>query len=338
MHMMKFARFLFLCTATFFSAFAARADVYLVTDQIVEVTAETAAEARAEAFQRATISATYELLNRITSYRDRAEAGVVINAQIANRLRAAVDVQEENQSSTLYRGNLSVKFNPTAVAAFLDIYNVPFVDSQDAVALVLPHAGKGVDPVAWVNVWSGFSTDNTLAPLRGGITKYPSMTEWDMVSQDVVQAGARRGVLASAVVSANGSYFVRLRDLRAGQTEPRIIGTVGPISTLEEAPAAVVDYLENEWLERTIVRAEGETQVSAIALFSSRAGWIEIDRALHNSRLVRDIQIQSVSTRGADLTFSFIGRPDQLTTDLQAAGVQFSADSNGWILQSALGR
>lgn len=316
---------------------AAFADVYLVTDISVDVTDETGSTARTRAFNQARVAAANQLISRLTTYQDRAEAGLVVNNEIANRLASAIDVQEEKQTATRYLGTLSVKFDPAAVDAFLKVFGVPYVDSQDARALILPHAGSGVDAGQWVDVWAGTASENTLAPYVGGDKAYPSVSTWSIIAQDVVNVGARRGVLASASASGPG-FYVRMSDIRAGQDAPRVIGVVGPFATLEQARESVISYLENDWKARTIVRADSESSVSAIARFSSRAGWIEIERALKTSRLIKSMQVETLTNEGADLRLVYLGRPDQLSAELRAGGVVLSTVEEGWLLQSALGR
>ena len=315
----------------------AAADVYLVTDIFVEVTAETSEDARAKAWDQARVEAAEVLMRRLTVYQDRADAGLIINSEIANRLTSAMDVQDEKQAGDYYRGLLSVKFQPAAVEAFLSVFNVPYVDSQEAKALILPNAGVGVEPEDWVDVWAGQSSDNTLAPYVGGLQNYPSMSRWEQIEPDAVAVGALRGVLVSASFAGSG-YYIRMLEIAPGQSEQRPIGAVGPFASMEDARQSVIEYLENEWKARTIVRGDGETQMEAIARFNSRAGWIEIEKALTSSRLVENVEVEALSTSGADIKMVFVGRPDQLMADLRASGVVLDASEEGWLLQSALGR
>ena len=335
--MKNFVRCLAAVAVVIFSPLAAFADVYLITDLKVDVTDESSAQARSKAFAQAKVEGAHRLINRLTSYKDRTEAGLVINYDIANRLASAVDVQDEKQSGTRYLARLSVKFDPNAVSAFLNVFDVPYVDSQAARALILPNAGAGVVADEWVAVWSGQASEHTLAPWVGGVREYPSMSTWSSVAQDVHRNNASRAVIALASASG-GAYYVRMKEVRAGEEEPRNIGSAGPFNSLEEAREGIVSYLENDWKARTIVRADDQTSVSAIARFGSRAGWVEIEKSLKSSRLAKDYQLQALSSEGADVRFVFVGRPDQLATELRASGVVFSAAEEGWLLESALGR
>jgi hypothetical protein len=48
--------------------------------------------------------------------------------------------------------------------------------------------------------------------------------------------------------------------------------------------------------------------------------------------MVSSLTIDSLSIRGADVSFVYAGRADQLATDLRARGVDLTGEDNGWRL------
>lgn len=309
------------------------ADVYLVTDISVDATAENSIQARANAFDEARVIGANRLLRRLTIAEDRARArGLTINSGIAARLAAAVDVQDEKQSATRYLGLLSVKFDERAMKAFLRVYDLPFVDSQESLALLVPEVGTGVNPDEWALVWENSVDMNVLAPFATAQAIFLNDVTWDDVALDAQNINAQRGVVARA--KARGSnYFVDLYDLRQEYNGRLPIGTAGPFATLEDAKVGSISYLENVWKSQNVVRAIGETSVSAIARYQTQQGWVSVKKALQNSRLVKNIIVENVTVRGADVSFSFAGRPDQLAAELRASGVLLSSEENGWSLE-----
>ena len=70
--------------------------------------------------------------------------------------------------------------------------------------------------------------------------------------------------------------------------------------------------------------------VSLIARFQDLQQWTRIRKGLEGSRLVRDLNVESLSVSGADITFAFAGRPEQLAADLRSRGVDLSNANGGW--------
>ena len=71
------------------------------------------------------------------------------------------------------------------------------------------------------------------------------------------------------------------------------------------------------------------------AAFADISEWARIRKSLESSRLVRELTIESISTAGADITFAFTGRPDQLASDLRSKGVDLSGSNGNWLLRVA---
>ncbi|ACT59600.1 DUF2066 domain-containing protein [Hirschia baltica] len=312
---------------------ASFADVYLVKGIAVDVTAENSIQARATAFDQARVIGANRLLQRITTAEDRANAkALYINSSIAARLVAAVDVQDEKQSATRYLGLLAVKFDERAVKAFLRVYDMPFVDSQASLALMVPEVDSGVNPDEWASVWENGSDANVLAPFVVSEAIYLNDVNWEDIASDAYNVSAQRGVVAR-VKQVGLNYFVSLYDLRQEYSSRMPLGTAGPFLTLEEAKAGSIGYLEDVWKTQNIVRVTGETSVSAVARYSSQQGWVSIQKALKNSRLIKNVLVEKVSVRGADVSFSYAGRPDQLAAELRTGGVILSSEQNGWSLE-----
>ncbi|MFC7290787.1 hypothetical protein [Hirschia litorea] len=312
---------------------ASYADVYLVTDIAVDATAATTIEARAKAFDEARVKGANRLLQRITLSEDRSAArGLTINSSVAARLAAAVDVQDEKQSANHYIGILAVKFDERAVKAFLRVYDIPFVDSQASLALLIPEVENGVNPDEWAMVWGNSVDKNVLSPYVTSEAIYLNDVNWDDIAEEAYRMSALRGVVARAkLVGTN--YFVDLYDVRQEYTGRLPIGTAGPFPDLEQAKSGAISYLEGTWKAQNIVRAIGETSVSVIVRYNNQQGWVAVQKGLKNSRLVKNVLVENVTVQGADVSFSFAGRPDQLAAELRASGVLLSSDDYGWLLE-----
>ena len=329
-----FAAWLAMMTA----GLAAHADVYLVKGIKVDVTAGSSTEARTQAFEEAKVRGARTLMERLTVREDRNEAaGFYINNAVASRLAAAVDVQREKQSGTRYLGLLSVKYDQRAVEAFLSAFDVPFVNSQDALALIVPVVSGEMDPTGWIQTWYERTDDDTLAPWTGATAPYAVDANWDDVAIEARQRGALRAVRAVMRVRS-GSIYVTLDELSPTASAVRRIGVVGPFSSYVDARSGVVRYMEGDWKHRSIVRAEGVSSIEAIASFTGRNEWVTISRALKTSRLVESHKVENLTGGGADISFVYRGMPEQLMADLRASGVLLRSDDYGWRLEAVLAR
>ena len=116
---------LFLSLAGAGAVHADTRDVYTIRGIAVDETAATVIEARERAMSSARLTAARTLINKITLASDRAAAGgVPVDAALASRFAAAVDVEEEAQGAGRYRGKLAVVLNPSVVRAHLDSLTV----------------------------------------------------------------------------------------------------------------------------------------------------------------------------------------------------------------------
>lgn len=121
------------------SATAQNNEVYVVKDIEVDRSAETVIEAQNLAFQDARIAASKVIIERITLESDRKRnREVTIDPKLAERLVAAVDIENEVRGGGRYRGTLSVIFNQLVVREYLESRGIPYVDTQAPRTLLIP--------------------------------------------------------------------------------------------------------------------------------------------------------------------------------------------------------
>jgi hypothetical protein len=126
---------------------------------------------------------------------------------------------------------------------------------------------------------------------------------------------------------------VRLTDMRATVPNPTI-GVVGPFVSLSSAQSGAVGEMERAWKASSVIRSTGSTGVSLVANFADLQQWTRIRKGLESSRLVRDLDVESISVAGADITFNYAGSPEQLQSDLRSRGVELTSANGGWVLQA----
>jgi hypothetical protein len=314
----------------------AAADPYTVRQIAVDVAGATSVEAQQRAYGEARVEGANRLIRRLTLAEDRQTAGVLnIDSATAQSLASGVDTDADSKrTATRFIGVLAVKFNAAAVRQYLDARGVPFVDTQAGRALIVPVAQRGaVDGAAWAAAWAGRRDDDALTPWVASAEYWDALPAWADVQAEAAGAEALRAVLAEAYVEA-GQTYVRMVEVGPGGAQATLAVT-GPHADLAAAAAAALAEMETAWKRESIVRTSGSTPISLVASFTALDQWVRIQRALETSRIVSGLDIEAVSAVGADLSFLYAGRPDQLAADLRARGVTLTASERGWVLTAA---
>jgi hypothetical protein len=344
--MRQIARFAVTFAASLVLAGAALAQPspYRVKDLPVDKVAPTAAEAQQQGRNDARLIGAQRLIERLTLPEDRANVRPPLDAGAVSRLFRSSQSQGEKTSAApgggfRATGLVSWLFRDDEVRKYLDASGVPYVDSQAALAMIVPVAGAGVDPGAWSAQWTttgaggntGKSDDSVLTPYVGSTEAWNRRPTWMDIQDELTKVRADHGVIAE-VYQQGVQYYVRLVDMRANLPDPNI-GLAGPFVSLQSAQAGAVTELERAWKVASIVRTSGSTSMSLVATFADVQQWVRIRKSLEGSRLVRNLNIESLSTAGADVSFVFNGRPDQLVADLRSKGVDLRGDNGSWTLQ-----
>jgi hypothetical protein len=335
--MTLFARFAVIALAAIGSAAAALAEApnpYVVKDLAVDVTSTSAVEAQRQAWAQARETAAQRLINRLTLPEDRAAAKTPLEPSAVARLYSSTRIQSDTKrTATRYIATLTIPFDGKAVRDYFDTRGVPFVDSQAGLALLAPVAAAGVNPADWAAVWKDRADMNVLTPYVASAQVFDHHPVWTDIQQEAASANALRGVVAEAF-NQNGQIYVRLSDMRGGQQEAPI-GTAGPFVDLPSAQAGAVDYMETIWKQASIVRTSGSSTMTAVATFHDMPEWVKIKKGIEGSRMISGLNIESISTAGADLTFNYAGRPDQLAADLRARGLTLRGADRGYTIEVA---
>ncbi|WP_321489746.1 hypothetical protein [uncultured Hyphomonas sp.] len=324
--------------AAMFAVFCAAADtqdVYTIPDLEVDEVAPTLIQAREQAMAAARLEGAHRLINKITLNEDRiAAGGVPVDGELANRLSAAVDVQEETAGAGRYKGVLRVVYNPRMVRAHLDGLKVPYVDTQAPLSLMVPLASYAEQEEAWREAL-GPSNSGALAPyVTSNLGGYTSYSDWYALSPEASSLRARRAILAE-LMGREGAWRVSVSIVTTAGTE--VVGITLPAPTLEDAVDSTVKLLEESWKRASIIRGGDRTQAKATVRYTSLAEWNTLRGALARSPLVSDFRTTAVARDGAVVTFAYLGDPQRLQNDLLQRGVALGDEpSAGWVLRSAV--
>lgn len=324
---------LFLSLAASGAVFADTKDVYTIRGISVDESGATIMEAREKAMAAARISAARQLINKLTLAADRnAAGGISIDSTTASRFTAAVDVEEEVAGAGRYRGKLAVVLNPQTVRAHLDSLNIPYLDAQAPLALMVPVTSSG-NQIGWITAFTERSPGTLVPFVTTSSTGYSAYSGWNEMSAEATSANARRGIIAE-LQGRDGAWRVIVSNVTASGTEA--VGATPPAASLEAAAAAVTTLLDESWKQASIIRDGARTAVDATVRFTSLAEWNTLRGALVRSPLVSDFRTTAVSREGALVTFSYAGDESRLRSDLVQRGVTIAREDNQLTLRSAV--
>jgi hypothetical protein len=314
------------------SAGAQIREVYTIRDIPVDEQASTVIEARERAMTAARIAGTRALINKITLAEDRAAVGgVPVDGALANRLTAAVDVEDEVAGAGRYRGRLAVVLNPAEVRAHLRSLGLPFLDTQAPRALLVPVAAPGLREA----LGEAFSAEGVgaLVPYATAQVAYPAFASWAELAPEALQSGARRAIMAE-LGGREGAWRVTLSTVTAAGNEP--VGATASARTLTEAARMANALLAEAWKRDSIVRDGSASEISAVVRYTSLAEWNTLRGALAQSPLVSTFRTRAVARDGALVIFVFAGDIARLRADLVQRGVDIFYGEDGYELRSAI--
>lgn len=307
--------------------------VYTITGIEVDERAATVAEAQQKAFAAAKLIGAQRLVARFTLPEDRANAtDLIIDQELADRIAAAVDVEQEVAGAGRYRAQLAVVYNPAQVRTVLTQVGLPFTDSLAPQAVLYTTGSNNLD-LAWNLAWEE-TPPGSLVPLTiSRATGYTPDMPWEVLQDELALYGTQRAIFAN-LRGAQGGYRVDL--VSVTPSGPRRIGVTRSAATLDDAIAAVVTRLNDDWKQNSIIRDASRTLIEATVSYTSLPEWITLRNALVQSPLVSNFKTRAISTDGAVVAFAFAGDGQRLTADLRDRGVVISAEAIGWVMSSAI--
>lgn len=333
--MKQVSRFAVVFVAALSLCATAFADPYRVKDLVVDKVAPSAPQAAQQGRDEARLVGAARLIERLTLPEDRAAARSPIDTSAVSRLFRSYEVQEALKSTSASGGVRSTgvviwNFKADAVREYLDQRGVPYVDTQSALALIVPSTTGG-DASAWGAQWAGKSDNTVLTPYVAASQAWPRRPNATEVQSEVQSVRADHGIVAE-LTQQGAQYYVRLIDLRPNVPKPEI-AMAGPFVSLASAQTGAVAELERAWKVASIVRSTGSTGLSLVATFRDLQEWVKIKKSLEGSRLVSNLNIEALTTLGADISFTYAGRQDQLVSDLRSRGVDLANAGGNWQLR-----
>lgn len=343
--------------------------LYEVAKIQVDTTAADAVAARAIGMAEAQARAVKTVLQRLVPTSAQVQLPDLGNEDI-EALVSGVSIRKEQNSTTRYIATLDVSVSEPGIKRLLHDYGIPYSEERAPPMSILPVLveGKTVkSDEGWRRAWEELDLAHSVTPatiLRArpelNFETVRAALAGDPQALEAMRSDYGYGPLVLAVGEAAGGKFVtRLvgtdgaGPLDYGQSET-IAGDVGAAQRAGAALAFAV--IENRW--KTVqsdepaaseVRYEesmeppptaespgGEVprNVVAVVEFQGLKDWQEIRGRLMNVAGIQALEVNSLSARGASITFDYAGSLGRLQQALDQSGFVFDERGGTFVLRS----
>jgi hypothetical protein len=328
---------------------AAYFNAFEVKEVPVDVTADTAANARNIAIGEAQSRALDVLLRRMTLKEHRGRLPK-LDGNSVSRLVQSLQFDEERYSSTRYIGKVTVAFSPGGIRSLLGRYNIPFAEAPSYPIVVLPVFDTGAPQIsasnAWWNAWARQDWQANLLsltlPRAGDLAMGPSVGEvmqgagpWVEAlggrygtSEVVVPVASLRGGGGSATLTVNTRHYGI-----AGEQSNTVEITQQPGETVDamliRAARDVGDGLTYNW-KRNAMIGSVQTPIVAVMDLSSLQQLITVKERLKQAPIIKNATVVSLATHRALFNMTASVPAEQLTAAMTQYGIDLTQRGGDW--------
>ena len=346
--------------------------LYEVAKISVDTTAADAVAARTMGMAEAQARAIKTVLQRLVPAGAAAQLPELSYEDIEG-LVIGVSIRSEQNSTTRYIATLDVSVSEQGIKQLLRDYGVPYSEERAPSISILPilvRGGSVQSDEDWRRAWDDLDLAHSMTPatiLRArpelSFDAVKAVLAGDAQALESMQAEYGYGALVLAVGEVAGGKFVtRLAGadgvgaLDYGQSEA--LGGNAKAAQ-REAAALAFAVIENRWKmsqsgeqPATEVRYEeggvdppaaagepsGKTEVPrnvvAVVEFQGLKDWQDIRGRLMQVAGIQALEVNSLSARGASITFDYAGPLGRLQTELGQNGFVFDERDGTFVLRS----
>lgn len=332
--------------------------VFDVADVAVDVTAETAAQARERAVAEGERMAFRRLLERLTLRSDHSRLPAPPRAELGHYLQD-FSVADEKTSPVRYLAKLTFRFKAEEIRRLLDQIGIPFAETMSKPVLVLPvYQSAGAlllwdDPNPWRSAWTKITVRDGLVPLTlatGDLQDVAAIGAEQAAAGDEARLAAVAGRYATTdvvvAVAAVGYHpqqpapHVRIAVSRHGPTAPKgrteieVPARPGESSDqmLQRAAAETIRLIEDGWKRENLLSL-GRASVASVSVpIAKLADWLTVRKKLGEVSVVRRTEVILMSKVEVRFALHFIGEVDQLALALGQVDLQLLREGDLWVL------
>lgn len=336
---------------------AAEPKVFEVRGVKVDVTADTASDARDQAVAEGARTAFRTLLERLTIARDHDRLPDLSQDEIQNYI-LDFSVEEEKSSAVRYLGTLDFRFKPQEIRKLLIAYNIPFAETLSKPVLVVPVIRQGGTAALWdegnpwYKAWAAQPANAGLLPI---VLPLGDLQDMSTLPVDAAIAGDTEKLLATAGRLDAGDALVAIATVGNVGGTPSVQVEAHRYGSVESAAQFSLQAQNGETLAALLQRAAKETRARIAdewkrlnLLDYGRAGvlavtvpvatlgdWLQVRHTLRQIPVVRNAEPILISTQEVRVNLHYVGDADQLITALQQADLSLTQEGGEWILVPA---
>lgn len=345
------------------SAQAQIANPYEVKGVAVDVTAETASAARAQALREGQQRAMTILLERMTLKSDYPRLPALSPEEITEYMQD-FSVAEEKTSAVRYLAKLNYRFRPGEVRELLRAFNIPFAETPSKPVLVLPvlrRAGALLlwdDPNPWRAAWQQRSSQLSLVPT---VLPLGDLADVAAIGVDQVVSGDQQRLQAMAKRYDAGSVAVAFASIRHDParslwvldvTLTRYNLTIDPQTTvvtyvsefgetaeslLVRAAKLVTTLIEDNWKRDNLLSSSHQEAIAVRIPITDLRDWLDMKTRVHSVAVVRETELVQLSRSEALAILHYIGDIGQLIIALEQADLALRGEGDQWTLEKLRG-
>ncbi len=335
--------------------------VFAVQGVDVDVTSTDATAAKNQALMDVQVKAFYQLVEKLGTPELAADLQTKLKPEDIVPYLRSLSIEQETSAPGRYIGKFTVRFLPAKMQKFFEDYGINVPTRQAEPILILPvwrgaDANKMWEDNGWRKAWLDLNGEQGLVPLivpLGDLEDTETLTVEDALHNDPIKLeairkryGAPSLLVAQAQPQADGGLHVYIEgETRLGKVTFNKIYKADdnqPESAAAGAVAKFQELIQNTYKKReakVAAAAEAEknanrTQGMAVAVpFGSPREWNAIRSRILTTPNVIGVDLTTLSAEGAVIKLMFSRSLEDLTGNLERAGLRLSQYGSTWVIQ-----
>lgn len=309
-----------------------------------------------------------ELMKRFVNYGYIDKEPTASFAQIDDAIKS-VEVIEELITEKMYEARMNYRFEPKKILKFLDVKSVGVLPEKE-VYLVVPvlKEGSKVSPwqPTWLSAWKKNPAQSIILPF-GDLQDLKTVREEDLsvLNYTGLDKLARR-YKTPVVIMAEAEYdipknMLHVR-LKRFESEPKLVAEykypgefgIGSKELFFTATQDVVERIKKDGISRNgeglknpladqeidikysrdyqSELSEDQKSLQATVITRSLSDWSAVRRKLINTKLIKNLNVNSFSSNKTNIKIFYIGEIDELRRSLATNGLTITQDGENFII------
>ena len=333
--------------------------LYTIPGVAVDVSAETAADAKKQAITDANVKAFSLLAQRVGA--DEATLGEIakIEARHINAMLDSLSIEEERTGPGRYIAKLTVRFLPAKAKDLLNRLGLQYSEKLAPKSVVIPlwKAPDGTwqlwEENPWRQAWLDLRAVNSMVPV---IVPLGDLTDTGLLSAEQAAAGDQGSLEALRLRYEADAILIAMAQPLGEDSVQAVMTGDSPVGKLgfdksyaaengggvpEAAGLAASRFhqvMEQRWKKmneaRPITRALPISTLPVAVTFYSNDEWAALRSRILSTPGVTGVDISTISQGGAIVQLSFVSAFEQLRQSLWQSGLALQNVGGTWVLQT----